>query len=325
MIQDSIIWMKEFLKEPNKKIIDNIKNNKEPMIEYKQLKEFYNILKEKDIKVITFFDEEYPEKLRRIYNSPLVLYIKGNVKLLKEKSIGIVGSRKCTAYGKNIAFSFSEILSKKYVIISGMAYGIDSFAHKGAIKNKTIAVLGSGVDIPYPAFNRSLYNEILENNGCIISEYAPGTPAQSFRFPERNRIIVGLSSSIIVIEAAKKSGSLITARLAIESGIDVYAIPGDITKKSSEGTNNLIYNGAIPIISKTHLKELFNLENTNNIDIQNPLDFKIIEAITNNFNTFEKIIYYTSEKSSIILQRLTMLTLEGIIIENNGIYYYKGG
>ncbi|WGS64201.1 DNA-processing protein DprA [Marinitoga aeolica] len=325
MVRDNIIWMKEFLKESNKNIINNIKNNKIPLIEKKQLNSYLEFLKEKNIKVITYFDDEYPEKLKRIYNPPVMLYIKGNSELLKRESIGIVGSRKCTSYGKNITLSFSEILSKEYVIVSGMAYGIDSYAHKGAIKNGTVAVLGSGVDIPYPVSNANLYYEILNNNGCIVSEYAPGTPAQPFRFPERNRIIVGLSKSIIVVEAAKRSGSLITARLAAESGIDVYAVPGDINKKSSEGTNNLIYNGATPIVSEKHLKDLFNIKQNKNIKLKSPIDIKIVSAITNGYNSFEKIIYYTNENPSIILQRLTILTMEDLIIETNGIYYYKGG
>ncbi|SHE27158.1 DNA processing protein [Marinitoga hydrogenitolerans DSM 16785] len=326
MVQNSIIWMKEFLKESNEKIIKNIKNKKIPLIDENQLNKFYDSLEKKEIKIITYFDPEYPETLKRIFNPPLVLYVKGNTDLLNKKGIGIVGSRKYTSYGKNIALSFSEILAKQYIIISGMAYGIDSFAHKGALKSgNTIAVLGSGIDKPYPVSNTTLYNDILKNNGCIISEYAPGTPAQPFRFPERNRIIVGLSNSIIVIEAAKKSGSLITARLAIESGIDVYAVPGDINRKSSEGTNNLIFNGAIPIISETHLKELFNINNNKIINIEDPLDKKIIAAIINGYESFEKIIYYTNESPSIILQRLTILIMEDIILEDNGIYYYKGG
>ncbi|GAB6188759.1 DNA-processing protein DprA [Marinitoga arctica] len=327
MVRDSIIWMKEFLKESNESILKKIKENKVPIIDEEKLDEYYTSLEQKNIIVITYVDDEYPEKLKRIFNPPLVLYIKGNIKLLKKEAIGIVGSRKCTSYGKNIALSFSEILSKKYIIISGMAYGIDSFAHKGALKNGTIAILGSGIDKPYPASNSNLYNEILENNGCIISEYAPGTPAQPFRFPERNRIIVGLSENIIVIEAAQKSGSLITARLAIESGIDVYAVPGDITKKNSQGTNNLIYNGATPIISETHLKEIFNISDDKPFinKIKNYLDIKIIEAISNGYNSLEKIIYYTNKSPSLILQRLTILTMEDLIVENNGIYYFKGG
>ncbi|KAF2956550.1 DNA-processing protein DprA [Marinitoga sp. 38H-ov] len=257
--KNAIIWMKEFLKESNKSIMINIKKNRIPLIDKTEIEKFYNNLKEKNIKVITYFDDEYPNKLRNIFNPPLVLYAIGNSELLKKDSVGIVGSRKCSEYGKNIAYFFSKILSEKYIITSGMAYGIDTYAHKGSLKNGTIAVLGCGIDIPYPKSNYDLYYQIIKNNGCIVSEYAPGTPVQPFRFPERNRIIVGLSKSIIVIEAAKKSGSLITAKLALESGIDVYAVPGDINRKTSEGTNLLIYNGAIPIISENNLKELFNI------------------------------------------------------------------
>ncbi|NUU97952.1 hypothetical protein XO11_06970 [Marinitoga sp. 1138] len=326
MNRNSLIWMKEFLKEDNLKILKHLKENRIPLIDYGKLEEFYKDVEAKGIKIITYFDNEYPEKLKRIYNPPLVLYVKGNIDLLYEKSIGIVGSRKCTAYGRNISTNFAKILAEKYVVVSGMAFGIDAAAHKGALKSgKTIAVLGSGVDVAYPRSNVKLYEDILNNGGCIVSEYRPGTPATPFRFPERNRIIVGLSEGIIVVEAAKKSGSLITARLAVESGIDVYAIPGDITRKSSEGTNELIYNGAIPLISEKVLKEIFNIEeNKKTKRIENEDDLKIIMAIDNGYNTFEGIVSYTRLSTPLVLQRLTILVMNKIIFEENGRYHLGG-
>ena len=190
---------------------------------------------------------EYPDSLRRIYNPPQILYCIGDVELLKCFSIGIVGCRGSSSYGNKIAKIFSSKLSEKGVcIISGLAIGIDKVAHEGAIKNigKTIAVLGSGIDVIYPKENEELYNKIIENGGLIISEFEPGTPPSKYTFPKRNRIISGLSSGIVVIEAKQKSGTMITVEYALEQGKNVYVIPGNIDSLNSVGTNALIKQGA---------------------------------------------------------------------------------
>ena len=202
------------------------------------------------IKTIKLEDEIYPEKLRNIYAPPKMLYVLGNEKLLQQKSIAIVGCRNCTKYGIDNAYKFGYELAKSNIcVISGLAKGIDAYAHLGAIraKGKTIAVLGSGLDVIYPPENAELYKEIIMNNGTIITEYPLGSKPEKYHFPERNRIISGLSDGVLVIEAKKKSGTMITVDFALEQGREVYAIPGNISSESSYGTNELIKEGAIPV------------------------------------------------------------------------------
>ena len=202
------------------------------------------------IKIIKLLDNNYPKELKNIYEKPQTIYLIGNEKLLNYKSIAIIGCRDCTDYGKNNAYKFAYELAKKGIcIISGLARGIDTFAHLGALKakGKTIAVLGCGLDIVYPPENFNLYKDILKNDGAIITEYPLGTKPEKFNFPKRNRIISGLSDGVLVIEAKKKSGTSITVNYALEQGKDIYAIPGNISNANSYGTNELIKEGAIPV------------------------------------------------------------------------------
>ena len=183
---------------------------------------------ENKIKVIKLQDENYPEKLRNIYNPPKELYILGNEKLLNEKAIAVVGCRACSDYGRKVSFEISKQLNKHdIVVVSGLAKGIDSYAHKGAIyeNGKTIAVLGCGLDVIYPAENKELYMQILKAKGVIITEYPIGTRPLKQNFPARNRIISGLSDGVLVVEARKRSGTIITVEHALEQGKDVYAVP----------------------------------------------------------------------------------------------------
>lgn len=204
----------------------------------------------KKIKEIKLGEEKYPKKLEHIYAKPQNLYVLGNEKLLDEKSIAIIGCRECTKSGALNAYKFGyELAERGICIISGFARGIDTYAHKGAIaaRGKTIAVLGCGLDIVYPAENLELYKEILLFGGAIISEYPLGSKPEKLHFPNRNRLISGLSDGVLVVEAKKRSGTLITVDYALEQGRDVYAIPGDISNSNSYGTNELIKEGAIPV------------------------------------------------------------------------------
>ncbi|MBR4261382.1 MAG: DNA-processing protein DprA [Clostridia bacterium] len=204
-------------------------------------------MEKNNIKKINVYDEEYPEKLKSIYDKPLVLYAEGNIELLKEKSIAIVGSRECSKYGMNVSEKLSYNLAKENIcIISGLAKGIDRYAHIGALRagGKTIAVLGNGLDTIYPYENKDLYELILKNNGLIITEYILGTKPNRLNFPARNRIISGLSDGIVVVEAGEKSGALITAEFGMEQGKEVFAVPGNIDSLKSVGTNQLIKDGA---------------------------------------------------------------------------------
>ena len=200
----------------------------------------------------------YPEELKNIGCPPKELYCLGNIELLNCKSIAVIGSRNYSEYGKKAATEFSYNLAKEGLcIVSGLARGIDSFAHESALnaKGNTIAVLGSGLDIIYPKENKYLYEKIVKNNCLIISEYPLGTPPQKQNFPARNRIISGLSEGVLVIEARKNSGTNITVDFALEQGKDVFVIPGNIYSTTSDGTNFLIKEGAIPV---TDYKDILN-------------------------------------------------------------------
>ena len=200
------------------------------------------------IKTILIENPKYPEKLRQIYDPPKKLYVMGNAEILNDLSIAIVGCRETTEYGKKAAIYFASNLAKQDInIVSGLAKGIDSYAHIGALqaKGKTIAVIGSGLDIIYPKENEKLAQEIIKSGGAIISEYPLGTKPEKEHFPARNRIISGLSNGVLVVEAKEKSGSLITADFAMEQGKDVFVVPGNINSLNSVGTNNLIKDGAI--------------------------------------------------------------------------------
>jgi DNA processing protein len=196
--------------------------------------------------IITLADSEYPKSLLEIPDPPVMLYVKGRMELLSAKTIAIVGSRNASIQGIQNAEYFAQSLSESGVTISsGLASGIDTAAHLGGLRGSgsTIAVIGTGADIVYPARNRQLAHIIAEN-GCIVSEYPIGTPAIAGNFPRRNRIISGLASGVLVVEAAAQSGSLITARMALEQGRDVFAIPGSIHSPLAKGCHQLIKQGA---------------------------------------------------------------------------------
>lgn len=206
------------------------------------------------IEEISIKNNEYPNQLKNIYDPPAKLYVLGNRSILNQKNFAIVGSRKATEYGKKVAMQISKELSENGLnIVSGLAIGIDSYAHLGCLQvkdaGKTIAVLGSGLDVIYPKENRKLAEQIINSGGCIISEYPIGSKIEKNNFPQRNRIISGLSEGILVVEASKKSGALITAEFEIEQGKEVFAVPGDINREQSEGCNLLIKDGANVVTS----------------------------------------------------------------------------
>lgn len=252
-------------------------------------------MEENNIDIIHICEKSYPQALKQIYDAPVSLYIRGNKEILNGKNIGIVGCRECTDYGKKAAKYFAYNLSKEKSvnIVSGLAKGVDSYAHWGSVganiecentkncgkkqescgkinnncgkinddcgklKNdcgKTIAVLGNGLDMIYPKENIELANEIIRNGGAIISEYPCGTKPDKMNFPARNRIISGLSKGIIVIEAKEKSGTLITVDFALEQGRDVFVVPGNINSINSVGTNDLIKQGAKMVTSYEDIK-----------------------------------------------------------------------
>ena len=199
------------------------------------------------MKILKFENEDYPEKLKNIDNPPKQLYVLGNEKILDDFGLAIIGCRQYSEYGKKVAKDISFKLAKQGIkIISGMARGIDSFAHMGCMVagGKTIAVLGGGFNNIYPKENIELLKEIIRTGGAVITEYSPDVKPIGANFPLRNRIISGLSDGVVVIEARKKSGTLITVDYALEQGKEIFAVPGNINNSSSQGTNEMIREGA---------------------------------------------------------------------------------
>lgn len=203
----------------------------------------------KQCQIISFFDQMYPQKLREIYRPPLILFAQGNLKLLQENVITIVGSRQATDYSQLVLNKIvPQLVKSNFVIASGLAMGVDVMAHSATLNNggKTIAVIGNGLNHFYPERNSQIQRQII-NEGLVLSEYLPDTPPRPFRFPERNRILAGIANSVIVTEAKEKSGSLITANIALQENRNIYAVPGPINSQLSTGPNKLIEAGATPI------------------------------------------------------------------------------
>ncbi len=201
----------------------------------------------KKIRFVPFFDEEFPERLSRIYDPPYALFVRGGLPDPAKRAVSIVGARGCSEYGRSIARMLGRVLAGHNVpVISGMAMGVDSASHAGAlsVKGDTYAVLGGGCDVVYPRSSKNIYENILDGHGGIISEHVPGTQPLPRFFPMRNRIISALSDIVVVVEAREKSGSLITADFALEQGKDIYAVPGRYNDDLSRGTNRLIEQGA---------------------------------------------------------------------------------
>jgi DNA processing protein len=281
----------------------------------------------KGIRVCSCSDPEYPKLLLNTFNAPQVLYYRG-VLPSTDHLIAIVGARKASPYGKNIAqLLASELAEAGIWVVSGAARGIDTAAHQGALaKGHTIAVLGCGVDINYPPENGRLINNIAEC-GAVLSEYAPGTIAHPTHFPARNRIINGLSRGVVVVEAAERSGALITADFALEEGRDVFAVPGSIFSASSKGTHRLIKQGAKLIDSTADILEEYNLV----VNKKEPQLFELTaeEKMIYEFLTYdnpigiEEIVMKTKLDTAMITYILLQFELRGLALEHNGGRYLR--
>lgn len=310
---------------------------------WKIIKEELELIHKYNVNIITYQDELYPQKLLNIYDLPPYVYVMGNLKK-DDINIAIVGSRAASTYGKYTTEKISrELALKGLTVVSGMARGIDSAAHRGAITahGRTVAVLGSGLDVIYPPENKKLFQEITQN-GAVISEFPLGTPPRSSNFPARNRIISGMSYGVVIVEAGEKSGSLITARLASEQGREVFAVPGGIDSAGSRGTNKLIKQGAklienIDDILEEILPQMENApvlrqgaSNTETLETCdkrceciNDIEQKIMDAISNQRVHIDDLMASTRMTSGDMLSTLTVMELKGMIQQHPGKFFSK--
>lgn len=265
-------------------------------------------------------DHHFPEGLKKLHQPVENLYIRGNVKTLEYPMLAVVGSRAASAYGKEVTLRLvSEVAwQKNLVIVSGLALGIDSLAHHATLKaqGNTVAVLPGGIENIYPAAHQRLAEQIVEHGGAIISEHPGVMRPRKYHFIARNRIIAGLSQAVLITEATQRSGSLHTAQFALEDGKEVLAVPGDIFRPSSVGTNTLIANGAIPIRTSQDILNLFN--NSAHIERgDNAQEEILLRLIRNGIRRQDQLLYKSGLAFHTVSQTLGMLEIKGKV-KNNG-------
>jgi DNA processing protein len=291
-------------------------------------------LRYENIKICCVGDDDYPQLLGGIFDPPYIFYYHGNIEIVKDFCIAIVGSRTASTYGKGQARRFgNELASQGMVVVSGMARGIDTEAHRGVLEagGKTVAVLGSGVNVIYPPENRKLYNSICES-GLVLSEFPPHTHPEPGNFPVRNRTISGLCRGVLVVEAQKKSGALITADFALEQGRDVFAVPGPINSRNSVGTNSLIKQGACLVSGIEDILSEYCMNNQSNLreesqgellfDLE-PEELAVAEALSHEGKYFDILIGITGFSTGQLSAILLKMELKGIIKALPGNYYVK--
>lgn len=296
------------------------------------IKAYFEKLSELNIKTTTFLDSDFPKALKDLPGAPVSLYYKGSLKGLKGSCLAIVGTRKMTSYGKEVTDKFSGGLgSLGITIISGLARGIDTAAHKSCLASGgvTVAVLAGGLDSIYPPENKSLAEEIIEKHGAIISEYPLGTPAMPVNFAVRNRIVSGLSSCVLVIEGAEGSGTLLTASHAAEQGKTVFAVPGQITSPLSKAPLFLLKNGAKmatevkDILEEMDMDLKVDKEKMESISPDSPEESQIVNLLENEPLYLDELVRITGSKTSEISARLTIMEMKGLIKNLGGGKYQK--
>lgn len=322
-VWESIEKNKHFDKILGEKACENLRELRSERL----LDERLTAVKEQNIRIVTRASEKFPRKLlQREVCPPVLLYYRGDLSLVESNCVAIVGTRACSAYGKEVAETLSRELSNAGVtIVSGLATGIDGYAHAECLRSggKTIAVLGGGLNNVTPVSNLKLAEEI-EYSGLIVSQYPPSMLPTKYTFPERNRIISGLSLGTVVVEAGEKSGALITADFALEQGREVFAVPGNITSTRSKGTNALIKQGAHPVLSADDiLSELsLNIHRAEKSAVA-PLDFfeeKIYNLLIDEDKTLEDIIELSGLSAAETSTTLLSMEIKGIIKRFANVY-----
>lgn len=286
----------------------------------------------KNLKIIPISHSDYPRMLKEIHDPPSLLYIDGNLQCLHMTCVAIVGSRKMSDYGKSVILDIIQTLQPYDIVItSGLALGVDGQAHQCALDHdiKTCAVIGSGHNEISPMSNLPIASDIIRNNGCIVSEYEPDIPASKYTFPQRNRIISGLSKVTIVVEAAKKSGALITAYQAIDQNREVMAVPGNIFSPTSQGCNILLTKGAHPYANSSSLLEILDLpeithpEGKVEYTPKNEYEQKILDILEYTPQHINDLVKKADLPEKIIYSTLSILVLEDAIREDGAKNYSK--
>lgn len=317
--------------EADRAKIDKLKldvKTREAILEFRakvEPKVYLETVYEKGIKVLSLVDRDYPANLRSITDAPPVLYFKGTLLPQDDLALGVVGARFATSYGRQVTEKLVfDLVGAGLTIVSGLARGVDSFAHRAALDagGRTIAVLGNGVDLIYPPENRGLAEQIVKN-GAIVSEFPLGFPSMPSNFPARNRIIAGLSLGVLVTEAAIDSGSLITAGQAAEQGREVFAVPGSINSKMSAGANNLLKEGVHPVTEAADILEILDIERKRTrVDAkESPLrgvpkdktEAKILSLLDGGTKQIDILVQESGMKVEKVTATLSMMELKGLV------------
>ncbi len=285
-------------------------------------------LEKKGIKVLIWDDNGYPPYLLEIAQPPPVLYYLGDITEADNLAMAIVGTRNVTSYGKQLCKDTAAYLAGHGItIVSGLARGVDKIAHQAAIDigGRTIAVLGSGVDVIYPPEHRNLAESIIKN-GAILSDYAPGTKPEGYNFPPRNRIISGLSRGTIVIEAGERSGALITAKFAVEQGRDVFAVPGSVLSPMSKGTNHIIGEGAIPMTNPATVVSHLGLEKKKTVSsseriAMSPLEQRVYQALGSDTMHVDELCAKLDMPIEKLNATLMMMQLKSLVTQESNLEY----
>ncbi|MBB6715105.1 DNA-processing protein DprA [Clostridium gasigenes] len=302
------------------KRINNLKT-----ITLNEIREFKKYLNKEGIGYITYTSIDYPMSLMNLKQPPYILFYRGDKSLLKDKTGGIVGSRNCTNYGREVTKRITkELCLNSITIVSGVASGIDSIAHKVAVEEggRTIGVLGCGIDVVYPKINKKLYKDI-ERTGLLLSEFFPGTEPRSYNFPRRNRIISGLSEKLVVIEASLKSGSLITVGYALEEGKSVMAVPGSVLQSNSTGCNKLIGDGASTFAEMEDLRTFFGIYKNSYAKVGNGVKDALLTVISSEPKHLDDIIERVNVDRKVLFGLLFEMQNRNEIICLPGNYYAK--
>ena len=293
------------------------------------LQRLWETWQQKGIHVLTWEDAAYPHRLRQVESAPPVLYLRGEILPEDDWAVAVVGTRKMSAYGRQVAKDVAALLAEHGVtVVSGLARGVDGVTHRAALQaqGRTIAVLGNGVDVAYPPEHRRLAEEIA-GHGALVSEYPPGTRPDAVNFPPRNRIIAGMCLAVVVVEAGRKSGALITAAFAADQGRDVFAVPGNIYASASQGTNWLIQEGARPLTSPQDLLEALEIDllpqrqQARRTLPTTPTEERVLAALSDTPAHADEISAQIGIPVAQVIAALTTLELKGMVLSVGGMRY----